>query len=193
MAIRIYGEEERIPWRQVVLASVALVGICTVAVLAPNALQSLRSFGYGKRNKPKKEFSYRVSDAINRAVQDGLLTCTENEGEKVFSLTAKGTHKLLRYKLKGICLKKPKQWDGKWRIIIFDIQEHKKVLRDRLRNDLCSLGFARLQYSVFVFPYDCEDVVTLLKADAEFGNGVLYIVADKIESDQYLRRLFRLR
>lgn len=55
-----------------------------------------------------------------------------------------------------------------------------------------TLGFVRLQDSVWVYPYDCEDLITLLKADLKVGKDVLYVVADRIEYDQPLRTLFDL-
>ena len=53
-------------------------------------------------------------------------------------------------------------------------------------------GFLRLQDSVWVYPYDCEDFVALLKADLRLGREMLYIIAEKIENDGWLRQEFNL-
>jgi len=50
----------------------------------------------------------------------------------------------------------------------------------------------RLQNSVWVYPYDCEDLITLLKADFEIGKEVLYVIADKIENEKVLLKDFGL-
>lgn len=55
-----------------------------------------------------------------------------------------------------------------------------------------TLGFARLQDSVWVYPYDCEDVMALLKADLKLGAAMLYMVVEHIENDTHLRKQFSL-
>ena len=49
---------------------------------------------------------------------------------------------------------KPKRWDGKWRILIFDIREKVRRRRDEFV-DLLRLGF-KLQNSVWVFPMNAK-------------------------------------
>ena len=65
-------------------------------------------------------------------------------------------------------------------------------IRDRLRITMRGLGFARLQNSVWVYPYDCEDLMALLKADLKLGVAVLYMVVEHIENDKHLRAQFAL-
>ena len=57
---------------------------------------------------------------------------------------------------KSIRLKKPKRWDGKWRVVIFDIPEESRIFRNILRQHLYELDFYQLQKSVFVSPYPYE-------------------------------------
>jgi len=58
---------------------------------------------------------------------------------------------------------------------------------------MSGLGFVRLQDSVWVFPYDCEDFVALLKADLKIGVAVLYLIVEQIENDKHLRAHFDLK
>ena len=51
----------------------------------------------------------------------------------------------------------------------------------------------RLQDSVWVFPYDCEDFIALLKAELKIGAAVLYMVVEHIENDKHLRSHFGLK
>ena len=92
--------------------------------------------------------------------------------------------------LKDYATKKPKRWDGKWRVLIFDIPERRKSVRDKVRLTLTAIGFKRLQNSVWVYPYDCEDLITLLKADFKIGRDLLYLIVDSIENDAILRDWF---
>ena len=89
-------------------------------------------------------------------------------------------------------IKKPKHWDGKWRIVIYDLKERKRGLRDKLRNTLASFGFIRLQHSVWIYPYDCEDLIMLIKADFKIGKDILYLIVEKVENDIWLKRSFGL-
>ena len=78
-------------------------------------------------------------------------------------------------------------------MLIFDIREERKILREKVRNTLRCIGFEKLQKSVWVYPYDCEDLITLLKADFKVGKDILYIIADKIENDRWLKKKFGLK
>lgn len=55
-----------------------------------------------------------------------------------------------------------------------------------------SFGFYRLQDSVWVYPYDCEDVIGLLKTNLGLGSAVLYMIVEKIENDRRLREHFEV-
>lgn len=78
-------------------------------------------------------------------------------------------------------------------MLIFDIPEYRKGLREKIRRSLIAVGFERLQDSVWVYPYDCEDFIMLLKADFKVGKDMLYMVVDELEYDLPLRRRFGLR
>ena len=44
----------------------------------------------------------------------------------------------------------------------FDIPERFKKQGEALRNKLRELGFAKLQESVFIYPYECEDEINFI-------------------------------
>jgi len=90
-------------------------------------------------------------------------------------------------------VKKPRKWDGRWRVLAFDISEKRRYLRKRIRSVLYSVGFVRLQDSVWIYPYDCEDMMTLLKADLKIGKEVLYLIVDSLENDKEYRKHFKLK
>jgi len=88
---------------------------------------------------------------------------------------------------------KRRRWDGRWRVLIFDIPEERKLLREKVRHTLVSIGFERLQDSVWIYPYDCEDLIALIKVDFQIGREVLYLIVDSLENDGHLRKLFGLK
>ena len=171
--------------QRVVLETVAAAGVLSLALVAPNAIQTLRKSGFLLKMRQKEI----INLSRYRLVQNGLL---DRNKEGFLKLTPKGEEKLKQCELHDYKIKKPKKWDGKWRMLIFDVREERRILRDKIRRTLVAIGFQRLQYSVWVYPYDCEDLVTLLKADFKIGKDLLYIISDSIENDTWLKRSFNL-
>ncbi|MDO8590709.1 MAG: hypothetical protein Q7R65_01885 [bacterium] len=171
--------------QKTILGAVAVAGMLTVAAIAPNALQALGMFGIGKKSK----YRYTIENSRKRLVENGLL---EYNSLGLLHVTRKGEAKLRQLELRDYKIKKPKRWDKKWRVLIFDIREERKMLRDKIRRTLIAIGFIRLQDSVWVYPHDCEDLITLLKADFKIGKDVLYLIVDKIENDSWLKKTFNV-
>ena len=129
-----------------------------------------------------------IKSAANRLRKKGLVELKDGH----YSLTKSGEKTLEEWRLSKYQIKKPRKWDGKWRVIIFDIPEKKRGVRTEVREILKAAGFERLQDSVWVIPYDCEDVIGLLKTDLGIGKHLLYMIVDQIENDRYLRMEFGL-
>jgi DNA-binding transcriptional regulator PaaX len=171
--------------KKIILGMVAVAGLLSVAIVAPNVLQAFKKLGFlpGRRDK---EIVVRSRE---RLVQQGLLTY---EG-RFLRLTKKGERVWRLLEIKDWGRRKKPRWDGKWRVLIFDIPERRKVLRNKLTQTLRALGFIRLQDSVWLYPYDCEDLITLLKSDFRVGRDVLYLIVDELEYDVPYRSHFGLR
>ncbi|OHA47603.1 MAG: hypothetical protein A2541_01745 [Candidatus Taylorbacteria bacterium RIFOXYD2_FULL_36_9] len=172
--------------QKAILGTVAVAGLLGVAAVAPNVLQIFGKFikGQAIKRSQRESINYSRRKLVNKGFleyKDGFL-----------KLTLKGKSFLGRLEGKSLKVAKPKRWDKKWRIIIFDIKEERKYLRDKIRNTLIDIGFIKLQKSVWVFPYDCEDLITLIKADFEIGKDVLYLIVDRIENDKTVREYFDL-
>ena len=170
--------------QKIILASVATAGILSMAMLAPNAIQTLKLFDKRK----SRTFRQTLNNSRRRLIRTGLL---ENK-EGFLKLTEKGRQKLEEFERRDYKLTRPKKWDQKWRVLIFDIPEKRKGTREKVRLTLQSLGFKHLQDSVSVFPYDCENLITLLKADFKIGKDMLYLIVEKIENDKNLIDYFGL-
>lgn len=171
--------------QKIILGTVAAAGVLSVALLAPNALKMFKVFGVGS-NRRGKEIIYT---SRKKLVASGLLEYASNG---FLAVTKQGKKKLQELELRDYKLKKPKRWDKKWRVLIFDIKEERRPLRDKIRRTLDVIGFIRLQDSVWVYPYECEDLITLLKADFKVGKDLLYLIVDSIENDRWLKEHFRV-
>ena len=167
------------------LGTIAAAGIISAGLLAPNVIGAFAKLGI----IPTKRQVDSIRAARNRLVQRGLLEWEENK----LRLTEKGKRRLRALELKSYQFPKPKHWDERWRVLIFDIPERRKSLRDKIRLTLSSVGFIRLQDSVWIYPYDCEDLVVLLKADFKIGKDMLYMIVETLEYDQLVRARFGLK
>lgn len=109
------------------------------------------------------------------------------EGDKlVVTLTKKGRARYLKYRLEDLSIPKPEKWDGKWRIVAYDIPRDMSKGRDAMRETLKRLGFYQLQESIYLYPYPCEDVIDFIKEFYRVGENVtLLTVSDLEESDTY--------
>ena len=72
------------------------------------------------------------------------------------------------------------KWDGLWRLVVFDISEENRKLRDLLRRKLRSLGFAMFQKSVWVTPLDVTEQVTRFLKKAGIKGPVEVLEAKRI-------------
>lgn len=172
--------------RDALLLSLGISG----AVLFPAvALATLQIIGSVNRNKNK--YGYQIKNVASRLADRGLVHFKKRG---FIELTEKGRQEFNRLEQEmKMRASLQKRWDKKWRIVIFDIPERYRKTRDRLRITLQSYGFRQLQESVWVFPHDCEDVVTLLKADLGVAGSVLYAIVEKLENDSRLKQEFGLR
>jgi len=169
--------------QKIILATVAAAGFLGLAMLTPNVLRVM----------PKPIFRDRRRDLIKRAerrlIENGSLTYKDNR----LKITALGEAKLRQLELDDFKFKKPKRWDKKWRVLIFDIPERQRRTRGKIRKTLQQIGFIKLQQSVWVYPYDCEDLIALLKLDFRVGKNLLYLIVEAIENDTWLKEQFELK
>lgn len=62
------------------------------------------------------------------------------------------------------------QWNGRWCMVLFEIPETERRVRDRLRSELLQLGFGALYKSVYVSPWDYrEEVIRLCEESGMAG------------------------
>jgi len=112
-------------------------------------------------------------------------------GEIKITLTKEGKKKALQYRLEDLSIPKPRLWDRKWRLVIFDIPESKRRARDALREALNRLGFLQLQKSVWVHPFPCENEIDFI-AQVFDVDQYLFLAEATVKPDRILRDWFHL-
>jgi len=85
-----------------------------------------------------------LAKALSRLRQGGLVEMI-SDNEIVLKLTDAGKERAVIYNIAH----QKQDWDGKWRLVIFDIPEKRRVVRNVLRRQLINWGFQRLQHSVW--------------------------------------------
>ena len=98
---------------------------------------------------------------------------------KNYKLTSKGQKWYASSKFSKLSIR-PKAWDKKWRVIIFDIPEDFSRKRHLFRRKIRSLDFYMLQKSVFVYPFDCQEELGFIGSYLGVGEYVDLIIADSV-------------
>ena len=175
-------------FQQAMLAAVVVGGVVLVAATIPNAARLLKYFpGYKKGAR----FNYQAKSALGRLAAKGLVTFVEEDGKRYARITEKG-ERIFQIETERTTTTKKRKWDRRWRVVIFDVPERRKSVRDRLRRFMGEYGFVRLQDSVWIYPYDCEDLIALAKANFRVGADVLHMIVERLERDKHLREHFNL-
>ncbi len=103
-------------------------------------------YHYGIPELKKSELAL----ALKRLRENGFVELVDDE-EITFRLTDSGRDRALWLKMKNT----NETWDGKWRVVIWDVPEKRRVARDLLRYKLKQLGFQCFQKSVWACKKNC--------------------------------------
>ncbi|MFA5773484.1 MAG: hypothetical protein WC908_02315 [Candidatus Paceibacterota bacterium] len=169
----------------ILLASVAIAGIAGVAVFAPNAMQIIKYVI--PEDDIKRHYKYRINSSLKKLITNGYLVEKIVNNKKVIVLTNKGK---LRYE--SLKEHKNQKWDGKWRVVSFDVYEKNRKKRDLLRQELQAYGFQMMHQSMWIYPYPCDEYIALLKSNLSFGKNVQYMLVDYVDMHIELKRMFDL-
>ena len=180
-----------LPMRNLILRTLAVGGLISVALVAPKTITLLKKLDRGTANR--KNLYRRITQAISDLERAGLVKTSGQRGHRNVELTTKGYATIGTIYASEYRIPEPAFWDGKWRIVMFDIREKRRRTRSQLRLLLSGAGFLRLQDSVWVYPYPCDEFVGLVRAHLRSGTGeMLSFVAEALESDKRLREHFNL-
>ncbi|MEK7060491.1 MAG: CRISPR-associated endonuclease Cas2, partial [Patescibacteria group bacterium] len=177
--------------KNLLLRTLVVAGVVSIALIAPKMTSLLKHLDRPAKNRA--QLYRRIAQGINRLEKDGLVTVTGEYAKRRVKITEKGMKVMERIEFGKYAIPEPAFWDGKWRVLIFDINEKRRRVRDQLRRLLEGAGFARIQDSVWVCPYPCDEFVSLVRAHLKSGVGELRVfVAEALESDKALREHFHL-
>jgi len=177
--------------KNLLLRTLVGVGVVGTALLAPQMTRLLKELD--RPAKSRAQLYRRISQGLARLERDGLVKVSGSFGDRKVTITKKGREVMRGIEFKEYEILEPAFWDGKWRVLVFDVNERRRRTRDQLRRLLQGAGFVRIQDSVWVYPYPCDEFVSLVRTHLKSGVGELrYFAAETLESDKSLREHFRL-
>lgn len=145
-----------------------------------------------------REWSAVDKDALKKSIRSlyesrMIETHDNRDGSVTIILSKRGKNaaKILTYNLDTIRIMKPRRWDRKWRMVIFDIPHERRKARDAFRFHLYRLGLYPLQKSVFIYPYACDDEINFLVEFYDVRRYVRQIVAEDIDNEFHLKEIFK--
>ena len=137
------------------------------------------------REKLKKE--------IRNLYRSKIIKSKENpDGSCTIVLTDKGRLKALTYHFEKMRIEGG-EWDGKWRLVVFDIPEKIRGGRRALREKIREMGFHELQKSVWIFPYECKNEIDFIVEFFGLRKYVRFCVLESIDNKLHLKKLFNLK
>jgi DNA-binding transcriptional regulator PaaX len=152
--------------------------VITTALVFPGAGYLYKLYKKEQWDKARKRGS--LTNTIKRLERQKFISWSEVNGELRLMLTEEGKKKTLQFDIDNLQIKKPVKWDKHWRVIVFDIPEHKRIARNIFRRKLKDLEFQQLQKSVFVSRFECKDEIDFLRHSLEIAPFVHYILAKDI-------------
>lgn len=117
-----------------------------------------------------------VRAAISRMNKQGWVQSEKISNKSYYSLTERG-QKRIDEAAKRIFKLMPETWDGKWRILMYNIPEEIRNVRDELRKELVWSGFGTLSNSCWISANNLEKQVFDLIEKYEISDYVDFFVS----------------
>ncbi|MFH1462747.1 MAG: hypothetical protein ABIG08_03590 [bacterium] len=172
-----------------ILKYLLLAGTIYIAAASPyfiiNLIKNINKFKSHKKKPLGSAFDYLKRKGLIEIQKDGHDLC--------IILTEEGKKRAGKYQIDDLEIARPKKWDRKWRVIIFDIPHLKNAQRNAFRRKLKELGFCSLQKSVWLHPFDCKGEIEILRDF--FGlnkNQIQILLVERIENEKTIKSFFKL-
>lgn len=171
-----------------VLAVASLPALVFVAAAMGNALQVFKQFESSKRFSKKQ-----IRNSINHLRRQKLIEyVSDKNGKTIVKITKKGETRLRAFDIELMKINKPKKWDGKWRLVMFDIPMRFTKGREALRYHLKELNFFQFQKSAWIYPYSCEDEIIFIADFFGVGKYVEVLVVESVLREEKIKKYFNL-
>ncbi|MGC9610605.1 MAG: hypothetical protein ABSE68_00015 [Minisyncoccia bacterium] len=136
----------------------------------------------------KQKKRKHLKQSLRRLVKKGFIADTgqgyelTHKGERFFGKFSKEEDKPT---FSGI-------WDGKWRLVTFDVPCKFDTKRQKIRSLLKEFDFYQLQKSVWICPASLSEKFLGLMINEELDGYCKVMIVDVLEGDEELKRHFRI-
>lgn len=151
--------------------------------VTPLTRRSAHNYLYGNIDLLEKMFNRQsLTNAACRLLRTEQVEKVIERGKVRIKITPKG----LKVLAKSLDLEKfsRRNWDKKWRLVVFDVREKSRIQRNLLRRKLKSLGLGMLQKSVWLCPLPIEDELNEFFSTLRIRGEVLVCRAEILVGDQ---------
>lgn len=160
-----------------------------VALIMPGpSYMMLKVYEDIKAKEDEKEWNKyntrRLKQVIKRLEKQKIVEFKDG----LVKVTDKGKTRLLKYNLEEMEL--TRKTDGIWRFIIYDIANLRKPQRELFRAVLKRLKFFRIQKSVYLTPFVCDNEIEYIRQIFDIGNEVIILKVSNFENDEVYKKYF---
>ena len=152
----------------------------------------LCSIALGEKLPPHLRDSVKARQVFQGLRRYKFVRHIKGENDETYGLTPKGEHKLRQVFIDEVVIKKNKKWDGKWRMVMYDLPIRFKKAREAFRWKLKDLGFYQFQKSAWIYPYQCEGELLFVADFFGVRKHIEILEIDKILDDRKLKNHFGL-
>jgi len=152
-----------------------------------------RSFPQNLKMAFRKFKKDKFVNSFNYLKKRGLIEIKREGHDVRITLTKEGKKLAGKYQIDDLEIEKPRKWDKKWRVVIFDVPTTSRLIRDIFRRKLKDFGFYPLQQSVWMIPYPCQEEITLLREFLGLNKKQVQILeVTKLENEYFFKKIFNL-
>ncbi len=148
---------------QVLLATAILGGTITVAAAFPGIFKLIRNNAAAGKKAKRERYQKLWRSFYNLKKKNMFEKVGEGKDGVIYRFSEKGRAMVREFAVETLELENPKRWDGKWRMVMFDIPEKFKSKRLIFQRKLNELDFYPLQKSVWLHPFSCEKEINFLR------------------------------
>lgn len=168
-------------------ASLVLPGI---PLITSKIMKLKEESDYAKSEKEWEKFNiWRLRQILKRMYESKYVEIKEQNGIPVVKLAESGRSKLLKYDIEQMQLDESKL-DGYWRLIVYDVKTTKRQNSEAFRRTISKLKLLKLQKSVYLTPFKCEDEIEYLRQVFNIGNEVIILKVKNLENEEPYKKYF---
>ena len=164
---------------------VGAAGMVGIAIAAPNAIQAIEELSKLYRKKTNRTYA----DYLRRT---GYFEAIPHDGKFVIRLSEKGRREVKTAPFEDFEFPTENSWRGTWHILMFDIPESHRTVRQYVAKRLVELGLRPLQDSVYVYPHDLSKLAAAIRqAYPAVASLIISAEVSKIDGAKQLQRAFK--